>query len=238
VALSRGASLTDQNSLSRPAPAARPARTRPVPSQAAPRHGCSHSELELAALQLRAIDTWNRARRMAEEAAAAGAKSREMRMDLDRRVEVLRAQHHAIVARTEQSLERSVHVMRRTAPRRAVVAHRNEWFVNKLCGDLTRRGIEVVGRFDNGAEAVGVAVAEQPDLVVVEDRLAMVSGEDVVREVRQYVPTSLIAAQVAYEDRIAVMLEAGADTAYARRVPPADVSLDLVRLLTEDLQDA
>jgi CheY-like chemotaxis protein len=188
-------------------------------------------------MQLRAIDMWNRARRMAEDAAAASAKSREMRMDLDRRVEVLRAQHDAIVARTERSLEDSVHVMRRTAPRRAVVAHRNEWFVDRLCGDLSRRGVEVVGRFDNGAEAVGVAVAEQPDLVVVEDRLAMVSGEDVVREVREYVPTALIAAQVAYEDRIAVMLAAGADSAYARRVPPVDISIDLVRMLSEDLED-
>ena len=189
-------------------------------------------------MQLRAIDRWNRARRMAEDAAAAGATSREMRMDLDRRIEVLRAQHEAIVARTEQSLQRRVHVVRRSAPRRAVVAHRSEWFVTKLCTELSRRGVEVVGRFDNGAEVVGVAVAEQPDLVVVEDRLAMVSGEDVVREVRQYVPTSLIAAQVAYEDRIGAMLQAGADTAYARRVPALDISLDLVRLLTQELKDA
>jgi CheY-like chemotaxis protein len=193
----------------------------------------THSELELASMQLRAIDMWHRARRMAQEAAEATARSREMRMDVDRRLEVLRAQHEAIVRRTQESLARSVHVMTATFPRRAVVAHRNEWFADKVCADLTRRGVTVLGRFDNGAEAVGVAVAEQPDLVLVEDRLAMLSGEEVVREVRQYVPESVIAAQVAYEDRIVAMLEAGATSAYARRVPPLEVSGDLVRLLAE-----
>lgn len=199
-------------------------------------HSPSHSELELASMQLRAIDMWHRARRMAEDAAAASAKSREMRMDLDRRLEVLRAQHEAIVARTESSLASSVRVIRGTAPLRAVVGHRNQWFGDKICGDLTRRGVEVVGRFENGAEVVGATVAEQPDLVLVEDRLAMLSGEEVVREVRRYAPESLIAAQVAYEDRIAPMLDAGADTAYARRVPPLEVSSDLVRLLSTHLQ--
>lgn len=197
-----------------------------------------HTELELAAMQLRAIDVWHKARAAAETAAAASARSRELRMDLDRRLEVMRAQHAAIVERTQTSLANSVHVLRETAPLRAVVGHRNEWFADRLCDDLARRGVLVVGRTSNGADVVGVAVAEQPDLVVVEDRLAMVPGVDVVREVRGYAPSALIAAQVESEARIGAMLQAGADAAYARRVPPLDLSADVVRLLTEGLQPA
>lgn len=190
-----------------------------------------HDELELTALQLQAIDAWNRARAIAEQAGRTTATSREMRMDVDRRLEVMRAQHEAIVARTARALESSVRVMRRSAPVRAVVAHRNEWFVDRLCADLVGRGVHVVGRFENGAEVVGVCVAEQPDLVVVEERLAMVPGEAVVRDVRRFSPQAVIAAQVAYEDGISSMLEAGATKVYTRRVPPLDVSADLLRLL-------
>lgn len=199
---------------------------------------CSRSEIELAERQLRAIEMWTRARRLVEEAASSTARSREMRMDLDRRREVLRAQHEAIVARTAESLASSVRVLRRAAPRRAVVAHRHQWYADKLCADLTARGVLVIGRLDNGAHVVGVTVAEQPDLVLVEDRLAMLSGEDVVRELRRYAPEAVIAAQVAYEDRIAPMLDAGATAAYARQVPPLDVSADLVRLMAAPARPA
>ena len=55
----------------------------------------------------------------------------------------------------------------------------------------------------------------------------MMSGEDVVREVRAFAPWTRIGAQVAHGDRIAAMLEAGAHTAHTRRVPPADVAAAL-----------
>ena len=198
----------------------------------------THTAAELVELQLQALEVWNRARAAAERAAAVTTASREVRMDLDRRMDVLRAQQAAIVEHTEQQLRASVRLLHADLPRRAVVAHRNEWFVQKVCGDLEACGVEVVARLENGAEAVGIAVAEQPDLVIVEDRLAMLSGEDVVRDVRRYAPRALIAAQVAYEDRVAPMLEAGADTAYTRRVPPLDLSADVHRLLDLERQPA
>ena len=193
----------------------------------------TRSEIELASQQLRAVAAWHRARRAAEVAAQAPAGSREERMDLDRRLEVLQAQHEAIVRRAEEALAGGVRVMRAGTPLRAVVAHRNQWFADKLCADLVQRGVSVVARTDNGAEAVGVTVAEQPDLLLVEDRLAMLPGEDVVRQARTFAPSAVIAAQVAYEDRIAVLLEAGADSAYARRVPPVSVAQGLADLLDE-----
>ena len=189
------------------------------------------SDLDLARQQLDAIDRWHEARRATQETAQRTTASREARMDLARRLDVIRAEHRAIVERTDAQLRSSVELLQRTTPRRAIVVHRNAWFIDKVAADLGLREIEVVARLSNGAEAVGAVVAEQPDLLLVEDSLPMMSGEDVVREVRTFAPSTRIGAQVAYDDRIAAMLEAGAHSAYTRRVPPADVAAALAALL-------
>ena len=68
------------------------ARTPPAPraGQEPPPGWRPRSQLDLAAQQLRAIERFNHARRMAESAAAVVARSREMRMDVTRSLEVLR----------------------------------------------------------------------------------------------------------------------------------------------------
>jgi len=192
-------------------------------------------ETEVLADQLRGISAWNAARRaieMAEDAAASGARSREMRLDLDRRMEVIRRQHEALVRRTEERLADSARLLRSPAPARAVVVHRNEWFKDKLIAGLIDGGVEVIGRLENGADGVGIAVAEQPDLIVVEDKLPMISGEDVIRQVRQFSPVTIGIVQVSYDDGVASALEAGAHTAFTRRVPPAEVARDICQLIT------
>ena len=189
------------------------------------------SDLELARQQLEAIDRWHDARRTTQEAAQRSTASREARMDLARRLDIVRAEHRAIISRTDAQLRSSVELLRRATPRRAVVVHRSSWFADKVASDLGLRHIEVVATLTNGAEAVGAVIAEQPDLLLVEDSLPMMSGEDVVREVRRFAPLTRIGAQVAYDDRIAAMLEAGAHSAYTRRVPPADVAAALAGLL-------
>ena len=209
-------------------------RTAPRPSTT----DDARSDLDLARQQLDAIDRWHAARRAARNAAERSAASREARMDLARRMDVIRAEHRAIVARTDAHLRSSVELLQRNAPRRAIVVHRNSWFTQKVCADLVARQIDVVATLTNGAEAVGAVVAEQPDLLLVEDTLPMLSGEDVVREVRQFAPGTRVGAQVAYDDRIAAILEAGADTAYTRRVPPVDVATGLVALLLGQRQPA
>ncbi len=189
------------------------------------------SDLDLARQQLAAIDRWHEARRATRSAAQHTAASREARMDLTRRLDVIRAEHRAIVQRTDAQLRSSVELLQRSTSRRAIVVHRNSWFMEKVAADLDLRGIHVVAMLTNGAEAVGAVVAEQPDLLLVEDSLPMMSGEDVVREVRGFAPLTRIGAQVAYDHRIAAMLEAGAHSAYTRRVPPADVAAALAGLL-------
>ncbi len=212
-----------------PAPAA---TTLCLPVQAEP-GGEPRSDLDVARQQLEAIDRWHDARRSTQEAAQRTTASREARMDLARRLDVIRAEHRAIVERTDAQLRTSVELLQRTTPRRAIVVHRNSWFMDKVAADLGLRSIEVVARLTNGAEAVGAVVAEQPDLLLVEDSLPMMSGEDVVREVRRFAPHTRIGAHVGSDQRIVAMLEAGADTAYTRRVPPADVAVGLAGLLTQ-----
>ena len=190
---------------------------------------------EVLADQVRGISAWNTARRaieMAEEAAEAGARSREMRLDLDRRMEVIRRQHEALVRRTEEQLAASARVLRSTAPARAQVVHRNEWFRDKLVAGLADGGVDVIAQLENGADAVGVAVAEQPDLLVLEDKLPMITGEEVIRQVRQFSPLTIAVVQVSYDDDVPAALEAGARTAFTRRVPPADVAREICQLVT------
>jgi CheY-like chemotaxis protein len=196
------------------------------------------SDLDLARQQLEAIDRWHAARRETQAAVQRAAASREARMDLARRMDVIRTEHRAIVERTDAHLRSSAELLQRTAPRRAIVVHRNKWFSDKVCADLARRSVVVVASLVNGAEAVGATLAEQPDLLLVEDSLPMMSGEDVVREVRAFAPATRIGAHVGYDERIAAMLEAGADTAYTRRVPPADVAEGLAGLLLRSRQPA
>ena len=193
--------------------------------------GRSRNELDLAGRQLQAIAAFHRARHAAEEAAGAASRSREMRMDAARRLEVVRREHEALIARSHEQLRVTGDVLRRTVERRVVLAHRNEWFLDKIAQAFTDSGLRIVARLDNGADAVGVAVAEQPDLLLVEDSLAMVGGEEVVREVRTFSPETLVAAQVAYSDRIGPFLDAGAATVFTRKIPPSEVAKGLLELL-------
>lgn len=189
------------------------------------------TQLQLMTQQVAAIEQFNRARQLAQQSEAAAGCSREMRMDSERRLEVLRREHDALVARAIAQLEESGRPQGQSAPPRALLAHRNEWFLDRVSDVLGERGVSVLARFDNGADAIGAAIAEQPDLLLAEDALAMVPGEEVVREVLRYCPGTAVVAQVAYADGIAAMLDAGAVAVHTRRVPPADVAMAMVELV-------
>jgi hypothetical protein len=190
----------------------------------------ARSELDVLGQQLAAIDKFNRNLKVARDAAAA-ATSREMRMDLDRRMDVLRRQQEAVIAHAHEQLLATGDLLRSTARRRVVLAHRSEWYLDRVSAVLRGRGAHVVARLDNGADAVGVALCEQPDVVLVEDTLAMVPGEQVLRELRVLCPNTRIVAQCAYADGVGALLQAGAAGAYARKVPPADVAEAMHRLI-------
>lgn len=188
-------------------------------------------EYDLVARQLAGIDAWHVRQRTVARTREVSQRSREQRLDLSRRMDVVREQQKAIIGSTQRHLEAG-HAALCSARPRAVVAHRNGWFTSKVVISLREAGVEVIAQTDNGAEAVGLVVAEQPELLLVEDALAMLPGVAVVREVRECAPLTAVAAQVAAESGIGEMLEAGARAAYARRVPPLDVAQGLVALLS------
>jgi CheY-like chemotaxis protein len=180
--------------------------------------------------QLTGIDAWHRTRRELESQAVE-AGSREMRLDRSRRLDVVRRQHQALVEATERQLRQTGDALRSAPAPRAVIVHRNDWFKDKVVTGLRAGGVELVGELSNGADAVGVVVAEQPDVLLLEDRLPMLGGLDVLREVRRLSPRTLVTVQVVDDRDIGPFLEAGASTAFTRRTSPADVALALCDLL-------
>jgi hypothetical protein len=140
-------------------------------------------------------------------------------MDVARSIEVLRRQHDAVVAGADEQL-RASGLLRTTAERRVVLAHRKDWLVRKLEETLETRGVHVVAGTGNGADAVGVVVA----VLLVEDTPAMLAGLEVIREVRRFFPATVVVAQAASGDRVGQLLDVGARTVFTRQIPPQDVA--------------
>jgi CheY-like chemotaxis protein len=106
---------------------------------------------------------------------------------------------------------------------RAVVVHRSEWLRARLVKELQDQGAEVVGQGEDGAEAVAFAVVEQPDLMILEDRLPWVMPLEVVREARDYAPRTFVAVLVEAGVEADRLLEAGAHAVLGRTVKPHEV---------------
>jgi len=192
-------------------------------------HGPTTTLGDLTLRQVTAIDRFS-ARRRALERAAARERGREARMDLSRQLAVVRRQHAVIVARADSAVLTAERALDRLLLRTAVIAHRQRWFVDHASAALARHGIVVLGHTDVGADAVGWAIAEQPDVVLVEDKLAMVPGEEVVRQIRQFCDHAVIAVHASDSAVVGSMLDAGASAVHTRRVPPAEVVDQVVTL--------
>ena len=189
------------------------------------------SQLELLTAQVRAIDAWNRSNRLSRDADAVIGLTREMRLDLNHRMEARRREQVALVARVDEQLRSSGQLLSTRRPLRAVLAHRNAWLSGKVSARLEERGVTVVGVFSDGADAAGTIVAEQPELVFFEDRLPSLAGGDLVRRVRDFSPLSVIGAQVEDSRGIAPLVDVGAHAVFTRRIPPVDIADQLLACL-------
>lgn len=188
----------------------------------------------LVARQVEAMDTWNMARAEREATCTAGpGASREARLGPARRLDTLRRAHEAMLARAADFLANQSDPILMPLPRRAVIAHRQEWFVRQVTEALREHGIMVLAGTDNGADALGFVVAEQPDLLLVEDKLAVLSGEELVAEAALFAPNTIVAVQVSDNGGIVHMLDVGARNAFVRQVPPADVADSLAQMVSE-----
>jgi hypothetical protein len=191
-------------------------------------------QLDLLTAQVKAIDAWHRSNRLAADAAESIGLTREMRLDLSNRVQARRREQAALVARVDQQLRDSGDLLSARRPVRAVLAHRNEWLSGKVSARLQERGVLVVGIFSDGADAAGTIVAEQPELVFLEDRLPSLTASDLVRRVRDFSPLSVIGAQVQDSRGIAPLIDLGAHAVFTRRIPPLEMADQLLGFLSGD----
>ncbi|MGH8887918.1 MAG: response regulator transcription factor [Egibacteraceae bacterium] len=96
---------------------------------------------------------------------------------------------------------------------------------------LERAGLTVRST-PSGAEAITLALANEPDLIVLDLRLPDVPGEEVLREVRQAsaVPVLVLTAKAAETERIRG-LELGADDYVTKPFSPREVVLRVQAIL-------
>lgn len=201
-----------------------------VPPQTQRRIGVSPADRIVR--QVEGIDAWNIARRMRAGLLEAQSVSRDTRMEVARQLGVARRTHDAIARTTARALALQ------PAPllfgvRTAVLAHRHAWFADRLTLFLGARGVTVVECTDNGPDALGVVVAEQPDVVITGGCLAMMTGDELLAEVRLFAPSTLRAAQVSDEQQAV----ASADVVFLSQQPPADVADALAALIADRRAD-
>lgn len=179
-----------------------------------------HAELLIA--QVRAIDGWNSDCRAAD-ADARAVTGCEITTETPPRLEVRNRSQQALVARAAEHLAATGDVLLQSAPRCAVVVHREPWVRDGLATRLTERGVDSV-LLDDGADAVGAVVIEQPDLLVVEDQLPSLPGHEVIRHTRRFSPRTLVAAQTSNAAVRACGAQVGADACFTHVILPHDLA--------------
>lgn len=181
--------------------------------------------------QMHAIDSWNLARQARERVLRAGRVSRQDQLEARRRSDTLAHAHATLLARASSDLAKQPTSLGPAIRRRAFIAHRHPWFADRLSQALSTRGVQVVGASENGAEALGVVVAEQPDLVVMGDALVMLSGAELLGELALFAPATARVVQVANGNDVGLMLDAGAHSVFTQQVPPPEAAEQLLALL-------
>ena len=185
------------------------------------------------ARQVEAIDSWNAARQDRESALQTQRTSRRAGVIVARRLDALQRTHQAVLSRCAEFLARDPGPLAVRTDVRAVVAHRHEWLADTLSDALARRGVHVVAATGNGADALGLTIAEQPEVIVVGTALEMMTGAELLAEAALFAPRARRVALVPYTEDVAVMFDAGAHSVYTRQVPPETVAEEVAELLVE-----
>ena len=223
--------MVEQSRAGRDVPARTPGTADAGAADGMPGDWESRSDLQLLDDQLHAIEAWHRARRLAAETAELRGMTREMRLDLNRRQQARRREQEALLARAAQQLSLGSELLASSRRPRAVLVHRREWVRNRVAEELEVSGVRVVALLDNGADAVGLTVVEQPDLLLVEDALPMRSGPEVIREISAYSQRTRIAAHVDGDRTAAGVRDAGAEAVLPRLAAPAEIAQGLLALV-------
>ena len=144
--------------------------------------------------QLEAIDAWNAASRVRESGLVGTGRTRAAREDATRQIDAMRRTHQTITARAAAELARDPGPLLLPAAT-AVIAHRHAWFAERLAALVEARGVTVLECTDNGPDALGVVIAEQPNVVLIGDCLAMMTCDNLVTEIRRFAPVTVLAVQ-------------------------------------------
>ena len=187
---------------------------------------CTRTPLELLEARRHAVDAWGRARRAVE----AMVQTCRPGAELQRLQDARRREERALLDRVERVLRRGEELA--PLPVRAVLAHRDQGLVGQVARRLTAAGVQVVGAFSDGADAAGTIVAEQPDLVLVQDALPTMSGLDVLDRVRTFCPDAVLGAQVSDHGGIGAYVDAGARAVFTRRIMADEVAERLLACLS------
>ncbi|MCU1588511.1 MAG: hypothetical protein JWN31_2004 [Frankiales bacterium] len=190
----------------------------------------ARSASELEQDRLAGVNAWNESARLLEASESARQENRQAGTEARRRIEALRRTNAALLRRSTAAADASVEIIGKPVPR-AVVVHRLEWMRGRLATCLMANDIDVVATEDDGADALGITIAEQPDLLVVEDRLPSVPAEELLTRLQEFAPRTLVATQVEHDSDADLMLAAGAAAVFNRRVPPAQVCAQLAEFL-------
>lgn len=183
---------------------------------------------DLLAAQLQAIDAWNRARETTAHGHQSHADSREQRLEAARRLDALKREQDALLRRAAEQMTHTQQLLRTARPR-AVVAHRQAWFRERLETRFSYQDTDIVASVDDGAEAIAATICDQPDLLLIEELLPSVTGLEVLRRVREYASDTKVAVQTMNGASMGALLDAGATLVCSRRIPPhvmADQLLD------------
>jgi diguanylate cyclase (GGDEF)-like protein len=82
-------------------------------------------------------------------------------------------------------------------------------------------GIEVVAEAENGEEAIALAAAHRPDIVLMDVQMPVLDGIAATRQIRQLLPKARIVAYAGSDDAddVMAMMEAGADAYCVKGAP-------------------
>ncbi len=191
--------------------------------------------------QLRGVEAWRRSRDpqlLGADPSGGRGLSREQRLDAARRQAALQRERRALFAALDRQLRDSAEFLSRPSRPRVVLAHRSDWLLERVAEGFVGHGFDVLALLSDGADAIGTAVAEQPDVLVVEDRLPSATGLEVLHAVRQLAPRTVLAVHLLGAGDVGPYLQAGARSVVTRRVAPDALADQVVGSLFETQRTA
>ncbi len=118
---------------------------------------------------------------------------------------------------------------------RCLVADDHPALTWTVCAHLSDHGFDVVGPAADGRAALSLAIAEQPDVALIDFRMPRLAGIELIKALREAVPTMPVCVYTADGDTVLAtsVLEAGAAALLLKASPLADLDRALNTVLAD-----